>query len=181
MRSTGKAPVRLAESRRFWMALALGTSVLAAFACQRQQAARVPVVVRNPDYLVLRPIRRAPDAEHTIRVDLPYPGAGFGFASSAALLDLNSFEVGAAAFAGGRTSIVGEATIWLPLTPEGSRRLESWSANPGEDSLGIFLKGKLIAAPQVKSTISGGIPLRVANKSEGDRVLRELKNGGVSD
>jgi hypothetical protein len=139
------------------------------------------VVVRNPDYLVVRPIRRVPDPEHTIRVDLPYPGAGFGFASSAALLDLTSFNLGAAAFAGGRTSIVGEATIWLPLTPAGSRRLESWSATSRDDSLGIFLKGQLIAAPRVKATIGGGIPLRVANKSEGDRVLRELQRGGVSE
>jgi hypothetical protein len=97
------------------------------------------------------------------------------------LLDLNSFDLGAAAFAGGRTSIVGEATIWLPLTPEGSRRLETWSDNHRDDFLGIFLKGKLVAAPQVRSRIGGGIPLRVVNKHEGDLVLRELRNGGVTE
>ena len=137
--------------------------------------------MRNPDYLVVRPIRREADADHPTRVDLPYSGAGYGFAASAVLLDMNSVNLKAVDFAGGRTSVVGEATIWLPLTPEGSRRLESWSAHPDGEFLGIFLKGKLVAAPQVKSRISGGIPLRVASKREGDLVLRELRNGGTVD
>jgi hypothetical protein len=162
-------------------AVAVATSALIAFACQKHEVKPAHVIVRNPDYLVLRPISRVADAEHITQVDLPYSGAGYGFASSSALLDLNSFEVGAAGFAGGRTSTVGEATIWLPLTPEGSRRLEAWSSHPHDDYLGIFLKGRLVAAPHVKNRIGGGIPLRVANKSEGDLVLRELQSGGVSE
>jgi hypothetical protein len=154
-------------------------AALIALACSRQEAKATRVVVRNPDYLVVRPIQREADAEHTIPVELPYAGAGYGYASSTALLDLNSFDLGAAGFAGGRTSVVGEATIWLPLTPEGSRRLEAWSSSAGEKRLGIFLNSKLVAAPESKSKIGGGIPLRVASKSEGDRVLKELRNGGV--
>ena len=77
--------------------------------------------------------------------------------------------------------MVGEATIWLPLTPEGSRRLEEWSTHAEGDFLGIFLKGKLVAAPQVKSKLSGGIPLRVTSKSEGDSVLKELRSGGATE
>src|SRR5262245_24271415 len=163
------------------VALAVAASALFALACGGPEAETTRVVVRNPEYLVVRPIRREADAEHTIRVDLPHAGAGYGFASSAALLDLNSFDVGAAAFSGGRTSVVGEATIWLPLTPEGSRRLEDWSSTPGEKRLGIFLNGKLVAAPEIKTRIGGGIPLRVASKSDGDRVLKELRNGGVAE
>lgn len=94
---------------------------------------------------------------------------------------MNSFVLGAAEFAGGRTSVVGEATIWLPLTPEGRRRLEVWSTNPDGEYLGIFLKGRLVAAPQIAGKISGGIPLRVASKSEGDLVLKELRNGGSAE
>ncbi|HEY1251894.1 MAG TPA: hypothetical protein VGH97_11950 [Thermoanaerobaculia bacterium] len=163
------------QARRVSRAAAL------AWACLALSCSRPPehVAVKNPEYLVVRPIVRTADAEHTIPVDLPYAGAGYGFASTAALLDLTAFEPGAAAFAGGRTSVVGEATIWLPLTPEGSRRLDAWSSHAGGQYLGIFLRGKLIAAPQVKSRISGGIPLRVPNKGEGDRVLRELRAGGV--
>jgi hypothetical protein len=160
-------------------ALAVAASALFALACARPEATATRVVVKNPDYLVVRPIRREADSEHTIPVELPYAGAGYGFASTAALLDLNSFDLGAAGFAGGRTSVVGEATIWLPLTPEGSRRLEDWSNNTGEKRLGIFLNGKLVAAPEIKSKIGGGIPLRVASKSDGDRVLKELRSGGV--
>ena len=136
--------------------------------------------MRNPDYLLVRSIRREADAEHTNPVQLPYSGAGYGFASTSTLLDLNSVNLGAVTFAGGRTSVAGEATLWLPLTPEASRRLEAWSAEHTGDYLGMFLKGKLVSAPQVKSRIGGGIPLRVASKTEGDLVIRELHNGGVS-
>jgi hypothetical protein len=162
-------------------AVAVVAWALVAVTCREQEPKPAHVIVRNPDYLVVRPIKRNADAEHTSRVELPYSGAGYGFASSSALLDMNSFDLGAVGFAGGRTSVVGEATIWLPLTAEGSRRLEAWSTLPEGDFLGIFLKGKLVAAPQIKSRMGGGIPLRVASKSEGDLVLKELRNGGATD
>ncbi len=138
------------------------------------------VVVRNPEYLVVRSITREADAEHTRPVELPYSGAGYGFASDTVLLDLNAIDLGAATFAGGRTSLVGEAAIWLPLTPEASRRLDAWSAGHAGEYLGIFLKGKLVSAPRITSRIGGGIPLRVRSKTEGDVVLRELRSGGAT-
>ena len=151
---------------------------LLALACARSEAP-APVAIRNPDYLVVRSIRPDPDAEHTIRVALPYAGAGFGYASTAPLFDLTAVDVAGTTFAGGRTSLAGEATIWLPLTAEGRRRLEAWSSqNPGE-RIGIFLDGRLVAAPQVKTAIGGGIPLRVESKGEGDAVLRRLRHGGA--
>ncbi len=104
---------------------------------------------------------------------------GFGYASTAPLFDLTAVDVAGATFAGGRTSLAGEATLWLPLTAEGRRRLDAWSSRNAGDRLGIFLDGRLVAAPQVKTAIGGGIPLRVANKSEGDAVLARLRNGGA--
>ena len=160
--------------------MAVVTSVFLACSCSKDAAEPTRVIVRNPDYLVVRPIKRETDAEHTAPVELPYAGAGYGFASSSALLDLNSFDLGAVTFAGGRTSIAGEATIWLPLTPEGNRRLTAWSEQHVGDLLGIFLKGRLVAAPQIKTQVGGGIPLRVASKLEGDLVLEELRNGGAT-
>ena len=155
---------------------------LLASACSRPQPV-AHVDVRNPEYLVVRTITREADAAHTMPVELPYEQVRQGFASTEPLLDLRSCEPGGATFAGGRTSVVGEATIWLPLTPEGSRRLEDWSRRPERQYqyLGIFLKGRLIAAPRATSPLSGGIPLRVASKSDGDRVLRELRSGGVAE
>lgn len=127
----------------------------------------------------MRSIRREPDAEHTLRVELPFSGAGYGFASSAKLLDLNSFDLGAVAFAGGRTSIAGEATLWLPLSPEGRRRLAAWSESHTGDDFGIFVKGRLAAAPRIQTPVGSGIPLRVASKREGDEILEELRHGGA--
>jgi hypothetical protein len=161
-------------------AMAVLAAALVAFACHGEDGKPGPVAVRNADYLVVRPIAREADAEHTIRVELPYSGAGYGFATPSALLDLNAINLGAVAFAGGRTSIAGEATIWLPLTAQGSRRLEDWSARHAGDDLGIFLEGKLVAAPRIPSRMGGGIPLRVPSKTEGDVVLGRLRNGGTA-
>jgi hypothetical protein len=155
--------------------LAAAVSALLLLSCGRE-AERAPVAVRNPDYLVVRPIQREPDAEHTLPVEFPFSG----YASAAPLLDLRSINIPGVTFAGGRTSVVGEATLWLPLTPEGSQRLETWSAAHKGDSLGIFLRGKLVAVPQIKGSFGGGIPLRVASKTEGDLVLKELRNGGAA-
>jgi hypothetical protein len=155
------------------MALALGL----VSGCSQREAA--PVAVRNPDYLVVRTILPEADAEHGIRVELPYAGAGYGYASTAPLFDLTAIDAAGATFAGGRTSLAGEATLWLPLTAEGRRRLDAWSSRHAGDRLGIFLEGRLVAAPQVKTAIGGGIPLRVASKGEGDAVLARLRNGGA--
>ncbi len=151
---------------------------LLAIACARREAPE-RVEIRNPAYLVVRSIRRKPDAEHPTRVALPYSVAGFGFASATPLLDLRSVDAAGATFAGGRTSLAGEATIWVPLTAEGNRRLAEWSLAHADDFLGIYLDGRLVAAPQIRGAIGGGIPLRVASKGEGDSVLRRLRNGGV--
>jgi len=159
--------------------LALMSSAVLAWGCPGDGAAPSRVVVRNPEYLVVRSIRREADAEHTDRVALPHAGAGYGFASPTVLLDLRSFDLGAVNFAGGRTSMAGEATLWLPLTPEGSRRLEDWSARHAVDYLGIFLEGRLVGAPQVEGRIGGGLPLRVASKRDGDAVLETLRRGGA--
>ncbi len=151
-----------------------------ACACRKPEANEAPVVVRNPDYLVVRSIQREADAEHMDRVEFPYSGAGYGFASSVALLDLNSVDIGAVAFAGGRTSIAGEATLWLPLTPEASRRLADWTSRHAGEYLGIYIEGRLVAAPRIDGTLGGGIPLRVKSKRDGDRVMEELRRGGAT-
>jgi hypothetical protein len=160
--------------------MAAAASALFILACGKEEPNPARVAVRDPGYLVARPIQREADAEHTIQVELPYSGAGIGYASDAPLLDLNSIVLDAVAFSGGRTSLAGEATLWLPLTPEASRRLEAWSAQHTGEYLGIFLKGKLVSAPRIQTRISGGIPLRVASKGEGDVVLKELRGGGAA-
>jgi len=154
-------------------------AVLLAAGCQDAPAG--PVAVRNPDYLVARPIRREADAEHTIRVDLPMAGGGYGFAATAPLLDMSSFDLGRSKFFGDRTSTVGPAAIWIPVRPEASARLQQWSARAATDGdlLGLFLNGKLVSAPRMHTAVGGGIVVPVASKSDGDAVLRALRNGGA--
>lgn len=176
------------ESRKVVTARATAAGVMSALlgllalACRGREAlSATAVVVRNPGYLVVRSITREADAEHTVRVDLPYAGSGYGFVSDEALLDLTAFDLGGATVLGGRTSIVGEATIWLPLKPDASRRLEDWSARRPGERLGIFLEGRLVAAPQIKTAVGGGMPLAVAGKSEADAVLKRLRAGGAAE
>jgi hypothetical protein len=135
-----------------------------------------PVVVRDAGYLVARPIRSIGDAAHTIQVDLP--NGRLGFAATEPLIDMNSLDLRAAGFAGGRTSVVGEASIWVPLKPEARPRFADWVAHADGDLLGVFLRGRLVTAPHVKDPI-GGIFVPVKGKAEGDRVLAELRNGGA--
>lgn len=158
---------------------AMVAAALMSFACVGRRSDPVPV--RDPNYMVARPIRRDADAEHTIRVDLPMAGGGYGFASSTPLLDMNSLDLGRAEFTGGRTSVVGSATIWVPLKPEANPRLVEWSrrAAANGEMLGIFIRGKLVAAPRLTSAVSGGIIIPVPSKSEGDVILGALRSGGV--
>jgi hypothetical protein len=145
------------------------------------EKASTAVAVRDPSYLVVRPIRRDADAEHTLQVDLPMAGGGYGFAAATPLLDMASFELGEAKFLGGRTSTVGSAAIWVPLKPEANPRLAEWSARAARngDLLGIFVKGKLVAAPRMRTAVGGGILIPVPSKTEGDAVLKELRGGGA--
>ena len=122
--------------RRIGVGVSVAASLLA-LACGRQEAPE-RVAVRNPDYFAARPIQREADAEHTIQVELPYSGAGVGYASDAPLLDLNSIVLEAVEFSGGRTSLAGEATLWLPLKPEAvksskrgrrSTRASTWASS----------------------------------------------------
>src|SRR5262249_60582364 len=115
------ARVTVSFSQR--LAVALAAASVALLACARREAAPEPVTIRNPEYLVVRSIHSEADAEHTIRVDLPYAGAGYGYASTSPLFDLTAVDIAGATFAGGRTSLAGEATIWLPLTAERRGRL----------------------------------------------------------
>jgi hypothetical protein len=95
-------------------------------------------------------------------------------------LDLRSFDAAEARFAGGRTSIVGAASLWVPLTAEASPRLAAWAARAAEgERLGVFLDGRLVAAPRSREATGGGVFVPVSSKSDGDRVLRELRNGGA--
>jgi hypothetical protein len=151
-------------------------AVIAAVACGGRPSG--PVAVRDPSYVVVRPIRPDSDPQHTIPVDLPMAGGGYGFATTQPLFDLSAFDLGRAEFAGGRTSIVGAASLWIPLKPEDRPILAQWVAHDGGLRLGIFLDGRLVAAPRVKDAI-GGIFLPVPSKADGDRVLARLRNGGA--
>ena len=139
---------------------------LLAVACREQGAKPGPAIVRNPGYRVVRSIMREADSEHTERVELPYAGAGYGFASSSALLDL-SVGLGAVTLAGGRTSVGGEAAIWPP-TPEASCFLEAWLRR--QVLSGHIAEGKLVSAPRIKSSVGGGMPLTASSKSEAGQV-----------
>ena len=131
----------------------------------------------DPAYVVARPLfeQSAPAATSTASVN----GETFYF-SSAKLLDLANFDF--------RNPITQQnqgyperTVIALKLTPEGSHILGAWSERNIGKRLGIFLDGKLIQAPEIKSRIEAVVPIGTDfSREEAASVVARLRRGGAA-
>lgn len=137
-----------------------------------------PIAVVNPDYLVLRPVTKNATAGTE-------SGAVYGqtlyFQPSDRLLDLTHFDLRTAAIAD-RLGPSSSDTFPLSLstTPAGSEVLHQWTSAHVGQQLGIFLDGRLIAAPFIESPITDMIILDGDfTKPEAEAVLARLRQGGA--
>lgn len=140
-----------------------------------------PVVVTNPDYLVVRSLRLESDADHPTRVDLPYAGAGYAFASREKLLDLNDFVLTDVRFmtkdVEGRP--LDRPSLLIPLKSLSGQKFSKWTSGHVGLKVGIFLAGKLIEAPEIRSRIDAAIPITsIPDQVGAKNVLGVLQRGG---
>lgn len=169
---------------RFALIVLTGVTAGVAAACRAAESTHQPVIVRNPDYLVLRSLSREPDAGHPTPVTLPYEGAGRAYASREKLLDLNSFELSGAKAVRGSSGdgSEGSLAILIPLNPAGQRALGEWTSNHIGGQLGVFLEGTLIEAPHVRGRIDRVIAIKGSlGNAQVERIAAALKRGGVPE
>lgn len=130
------------------------------------------VAITNADYLVLRPVAPTPTAgstpatvyEQTVYYD-----------PTARIMDLRHFDPRTAQLEQFGTTYA----VSIRPTPEGDEILGTWtSANVGRQ-LGLFVDGKLAAAPYVRSKITSMIIIESDfTKAGAEAVIARLRRGG---
>lgn len=137
------------------------------------------IAVVNPDYLVLRPVTK--NATAGAESGVVY-GQTLYFQRSDRLLDLSHFDLRTAALAEHFGPSSGDTCpISVSTTPAGSQALHQWTSAHVGQQLGIFLDGRLIAAPFIESPLSDMIVVDGDfTKPEAEAVLGRLRQGGAS-
>ncbi len=137
-------------------------------------AAAQPQRVANADYVVLRPLQQKP-FDGALHADLS--GETFYFADRDVILDLRDLDLDSAEVS---EAHAGKYGVRLPTNTPGDEKLKTWtSANVGRQ-LGIFVGGRLITAPWIRTPISGLVYLDdVFSKDEAAKVVERVKRGGA--
>ena len=150
-----------------------------AFACRTHESRPAPVIVRDPGYLVARPLSWKEDPDHGLRVSVKYTSVGYAFAANRPLLDMNSFILGEARV-DSQKDAMGAVRLWLPVTRAGTQSLATWSGQNVGEHLGIFVESRLVQVVGIKSPLTvEGIPVTFQNGEEAKAVLERLKMGGA--
>jgi preprotein translocase subunit SecD len=133
-----------------------------------------PIAVVNADYVVLRPITSTITAG---AVGDSLYGQTLYFIPSERILDLRHLDL--------RTAKIeeqsGRYVVSIRTNPEGDQLVGAWTSANLEKRLGVFLDGRLVEAPVIKSRIAGMIVIDGDfTKSQADAVLARLRRGGAS-
>jgi len=134
-----------------------------------------PIKIVDPDYVILRPVS-ALASDGLIALNLDHQTLYFNPADR--ILDLRHLDP--------RTAKVEESAppsylVSIRTTPEGDQRLGDWTSANLEKQLGVFVDGRLISAPFIKSKITGVIVFNGDfSKSQADAVLARLRRGGAA-
>ena len=140
---------------------------------KRPRGPTIPIV--QPDYVVLRPVSETPSPGAGFAVDL---GRTLYFNESERVLDLRHLDP--------RTAEIdrrqdGTYVVWISTTDVGDELLGNWTAANVERQVGVFVDGKLICAPVVKSRITGGIVIEAQLTNEqASQIVARLRRGGAA-
>ena len=133
----------------------------------------IPIV--QPDYVVLRAVTQesAPGL-----IAATAFGRTVYFPATERVLDLRHFDPRTARVDTGPN---GTHVVFIGTTSEGDQLLGAWTEANLERQLGVFVDGRLISAPVIKSKITGGIILDGEfSKAEAEAVVARLLRGGAA-
>ncbi|HEV2719965.1 MAG TPA: hypothetical protein VG323_08095 [Thermoanaerobaculia bacterium] len=140
-------------------------------------AAKPPAshTVANPDFVVFRAVGTDPSAgSATVSMD----GRTYHFNPAERVVDLR--EIDADSCRAERTPLGGWA-VYGKLTPDGGRKFGQWTLAHINQQLGIFVGGRLISAPFIRSRIDDAFVIEGAfTQAEVEEVVARLRSGGSS-
>jgi preprotein translocase subunit SecD len=135
-----------------------------------------PVVIVNPQFIVLRPVSRTAVNANASRAVLS--GDTYYFDASERILDLSQIDPRTASVQE-RAGMEQHYVISIETTADGSAKLREWTSTHLEQQLGVFVDGELISAPFIKSAIDGGFILDGGfSKTEAEGLVARLRRGG---
>ena len=128
-----------------------------------------PVPIVNPDYVVFRAVSETPlpdGREATVYGRTVY------YREDERILDLRHLDP--------RTVELEDDSIVINTMPEGDPLLQNWTTAHVGQMLGIFIDGKLIAAPRIMSKISDTVVLTGDfGREEAAAIAARLRRGGA--
>ena len=134
-----------------------------------------PIPVSNPDYLVLRPLLTTAAADS---VAATLDGNAMYYRPSECILDLRQLDLRTAQVQKG-SGPVRQYGIWIRTTDDGAKRLGTWTAAHVHQQLGIFVDGRLLAAPTVTSEIREMVVVAGLDQGQAETIARRLRRGGA--
>ena len=137
-----------------------------------------PIALVRADYLVLRPLAARPTANHNASAQI-YGNAVF-YSQHDILLDLRHFDLNSAELQHMNSLNRNVPFISLHTSADGRQRLSEWTEKNVNEGLGIFLDGKLISAPVIRSRIDDVIILDAEfTEAQAKEILERLRKGGA--
>ena len=134
-----------------------------------------PIRVADPDYVVLRPVSQTPRAG---AVSATIYGRPIYYRPADRIMDLRHFDFRTATLEQGPAE---EYVVSLHTTSQGNKLLRSWTSQNIGKQLGIFVGGRLIDAPVIKTPITDFIVLEGGfSKSAAEAILARLRRGGAA-
>jgi len=134
-----------------------------------------PIAIVDPEYVVLRPVVSNPSSSMKAET---VDGRTVYYEPSQRILDLRHLDPRTAEISEG---LAGEYVVLIRTTDEGNQLLQAWTSANVEALVGVFVGGRLISAPRIKSKLSDVILLEAGfTKPESQAIVARLRRGGAS-
>ena len=178
------AAVKLRMRIPFTIPLA-GTIALLFISCDRfigefnmSRSTRPPIAVADADYVILRPVLLEPSAG---ALAATVYGSNIYYQPSERIIDVRHLDLRTVQVQERSGAAVPEYAVSIHTTAAGAELLGRWTTTHLEQRLAVFLGGRLISAPFIKSAISEMIVLEGGfTKGDAENIANRLRRGGAA-